>query len=411
MKTELLVKKFGGSSLADKDRIDRVARIVAKSYQSSKVCVVVSAMQGETSRLTEMGQIGIESGGRELAALLATGEQISASLLSMSLNRLGCPAQSLQGWQVPIKTSGSYVNTSIENIGVDKLNRFLENGIIPVITGFQGINDDGEVSILQRGGSDTTAVALAYALGANLCQIYTDVDGVCAADPVVVPRVNVLKDLSYEEMLDLSSLGSQVLQFSSVELAYKHRVALQVLSSINPGRGTYIVAEEKLMSHPNIRAVAHQGAQAQISIENLPNEKGVAYKILEPLGRSGVEIDMVVQSASSGHDKSNMSFTLSEDDCPDALSVLYPLIKLYDAKLSSREGLAKLSVVGIGMRSRAGVVSSVMSVLAREGINVEMMSTSEINISVIIEFKYIELGVRSLVEAYQLEERDPIGMQ
>ncbi|HJN38286.1 MAG TPA: aspartate kinase [Gammaproteobacteria bacterium] len=406
MKTELLVKKFGGSSLANSERIDNAAKIIAESYQSSKVCVVVSAMYGETERLNQLSQMGSESGGRELAALLATGEQVAASLLSMSLNRLGCPAQSFQGWQVPIRTGESYVNTSIEGVAVSKLNQVLTRGVVPVVTGFQGVNDDDEIAILHRGGSDTTAVALASSLGAEKCQIYTDVEGVCGADPAMVADVGVLKELSYEEMLDLSSLGSQVLQFNSVELACKKSVTLQVLSSIKPGDGTYIVAEENLMSHPNIRAVAHHNEQAQIAIEDLPNEKGVAYKILEPLGRAGVKIDMVIQSISSEENKCSMSFTLSKQDCSDAMSVISPIVSSLGGVLSCRKDLAKLSVVGIGMKSRAGVVSSVLAVLAKDGINIEMMSTSEINISMIIHAKYIELGVRSLVEAYQLNRLD-----
>lgn len=401
----LIVQKFGGTSVGSVERINAVADKVASARNSGDdIVVVVSAMSGETDRLLKLAKdLARNPNSRELDVLLSTGEQVTIALLSIALEARNCPALSFTGAQVCIRTDRAYNKARILNIDADKVKKCLAEGKVVVIAGFQGIDDDGNITTLGRGGSDTTAVAMAAALEADECHIYTDVDGVYTADPRIVSRARRLNTLTYEEMLELASQGSKVLQIRSVEFASNYNVQLRVLSSFKEGPGTLITAEDETMEQAIISGIAHNKDEAKLTIVGVPDRPGIAYSILGPIADANIEVDMIVQNV--GVDNlTDFTFTVHRNDYDKALAIL----KKNAGNLGARDingdtGIVKISVVGVGMRSHAGIASKMFNALAREGINIMMISTSEIKISVVVNEKYLELGVRTLHSEFGLE--------
>ncbi len=401
----LIVQKFGGTSVGSIERINAVADKVADARRAGDdIVVVVSAMSGETDRLLKLAKdLAKAPNSRELDVLLSTGEQVTIALLSIALEARNCPALSFTGAQVRIRTDSAYNKARILDIDADKVKKCLAEGKVVVIAGFQGIDDDGNITTLGRGGSDTTAVAMAAALKADECRIYTDVDGVYTADPRIVSKARRLDTLTYEEMLELASLGSKVLQIRSVEFASKYNVQLRVLSSFEEGPGTLITGEDETMEQAIISGIAHNKDEAKLTIVGVPDRPGIAYSILGPIADANIEVDMIVQNV--GVDKlTDFTFTVHRNDYDKAMAIL----KKSAASLGARDingdtGIVKISVVGVGMRSHAGIASKMFNALAREGINIMMISTSEIKISVVVNEKYLELGVRTLHSEFGLE--------
>ncbi len=403
----LIVQKFGGTSVGDTDRIGLVAdKVAGFRAQGHDVVVVVSAMSGETNRLIELAhQVQERPVLRELDVLLATGEQVTTALLSMALARRGVKAKSYTGSQVRILTDDAHTKARIRDIDEERLQRDLGAGYVIVVAGFQGVDEHGNITTLGRGGSDTTAVALAAALKADECQIYTDVDGVYTTDPRVVSEARRLSRITFEEMLEMASMGSKVLQIRSVEFAGKYNVPLRVLHSFKDGPGTLITTEEDSeMETPTIAGIAFNRDEAKLTVEGVPDMPGVAYRILGPIGEANIEVDVIVQNV--GHDNTtDFTFTIGRNDLVRAEEVLNQVAKEINAeKVSSNSKIAKVSVVGVGMRSHAGVASQMFAALAELGINILMITTSEIKISVIIEEKYLELAVRALHSSFGLEK-------
>ena len=406
----LLVQKYGGTSVASVERIgavaDRVARARAAGHQ---VAVVVSAMAGETDRLLGLAAaVRSPPRGRELDTLLASGEQASIGLVAMALEARGCPARSYSGAQVPIRTDSAFNRARILEIDAARLRADLDAGRVVVVAGFQGVDEAGSVTTLGRGGSDTTGVALAVALGADECQIYTDVDGVYTADPRVEPNARRLDRLTFEEMLELASLGAKVLQIRAMEFASKYRVPLRVLSSFEDGPGTRIVPEEeKGMEQPLISGVAFNRDEAKITVHRVPDRPGVAFRLLKDIAAAHIEVDMIVQNAAPEHDETDFTFTVNRGDYDRARELVDPVAaELGAERVTGDPRIVKLSLVGVGMRSHAGIASRMFDALARENVNIQMISTSEIKISVVVDERYLELGVRALHEAFELH-REP----
>ena len=414
----LIVQKFGGTSVGSVERIRNVARRVAKwKAAGHSVVVVPSAMAGETNRLIALArEIQPQPDPRELDVVASTGEQVTIGLLSMALLDLGLKARSYTGWQVKVFTDSAHAKARIVSIDEERLRRDLADGHIAVVAGFQGIDARGSITTLGRGGSDTSAVALAAALKADECQIYTDVDGVYTTDPRIVPQARRLKTVTFEEMLEMASLGSKVLQIRAVEFAGKYRVRLRVLSSLTDPllpvaeeaeAGTLITFEEDpnmAMEKAVISGVAFTRDEAKITVHDVPDRPGVAYAILGPIAEANIDVDVIVQNV--GHDgMTDLSFTVSRPDCARAMKILkeqvQPHIKCRE--VSGDERIAKLSLVGVGMRSHVGIASQMFRTLAEEGINIQMITTSEIKISVVIDEKYLELAVRVLHNAFELE--------
>jgi aspartate kinase len=394
----LLVQKFGGTSVGDLERIGQVADKVAGFRAAGhELVVVVSAMSGETNRLLAMAHEMQERPlPRELDVLLSTGEQVTTALLSMALNERGVKARSYTGTQVRILTDDAHTKARIREIDDERLRRDLQEGYVIVVAGFQGVDENGNITTLGRGGSDTTAVALAAALKADECQIYTDVDGVYTTDPRVVDGARRLSKITFEEMLEMASMGSKVLQIRSVEFAGKYNVPLRVLHSFKDGPGTLITMEDDSeMEAPTIAGIAFNRDEAKLTIEGVPDIPGVAYRILGPIGEANIEVDVIVQNVS--HDKTaDFTFTVGRNDLSRAKEVLDKVAKEIKAeRVTSDNKIAKVSVVGVGMRSHAGVASQMFACLAELGINIQMITTSEIKISVIIEEKFLELAVRA----------------
>ncbi|HEX2797194.1 MAG TPA: aspartate kinase [Immundisolibacter sp.] len=400
----LIVQKYGGTSMGSPERIgavaDRVGRARAEGHQ---VVVVVSAMSGETDRLIKLAKsISARPPAREMDVLLATGEQASIALLAMALAERGVPARSFTGAQVHILTDSAHSKARILDIDDRRLRASLDAGEVAVVAGFQGVDQDGSITTLGRGGSDTTAVALAAALKADECQIYTDVDGVYTTDPRVEPRARRLDRITFEEMLEMASLGAKVLQIRSVEFAGKYKVPLRVLSSFEDGPGTLITLEDHGVEDPLISGIAFNRDEAQITVAGIPDRPGVASAIFGPIARANVEVDVIVQSI--GQDGlTTLSFTVHRNDYPAAMSLLGGIAAELGARsVGGDDQIAKISLVGVGMRSHAGVAATMFDALAAEGINIRMISTSEIKISVIVDEKYVELAVRTLHEAFGL---------
>jgi len=404
----LFVKKFGGTSVASISDLENVAsRIIKARSYGHDVVVVVSAMGNETDRLDDLARevnfYGPDAR-REIDVLLSTGEQVTMSLLAMVLMKMGCDARSYTGGQVKILTDSAYTRARIQDVDTDKLRADLESGIVPVIAGFQGVNDRGDITTFGRGGSDTTAVALAAVLKADECQIYTDVEGVFTTDPRVVEDARCLKELTFEEMLELSSLGSKVLHSRAVEFASKYQVPLRVLSSFGDSAGTLITNEELSdMEQPIISGIAFTRDEAKLTVLGVQDVPGIASRILGPVSDANIEVDMIVQNVSADM-STDFTFTVRRDDYDEAMNVLKKVAKDIDAReVSGDNKIAKLSMVGVGMRSHAGVATRMFRVLADESINIQMISTSEIRISVVIDEKYLELAARALHAAFDLK--------
>ena len=397
----LVVQKFGGSSVADIARIQNVARIVADTRkQGNEVLVVVSAMYGETDRLINLAKSFSTDNSREYDMLLSTGEQVSAALLSMALERLDCPASSYTGAQVKILTTNEFKKARIIDVECDALKRDLHEGRIPVVAGFQGISDEGNITTLGRGGSDLTAVALAAVLKADECQIFTDVDGVYTSDPKVVPDAKCLKRITFDEMMEYASMGAKVLQNRCLEFAGKYKVPIRVLSSLKAGKGTLIDYNRVNPEKPLISGVAFDRDQAKITLQRIPDRPGLASYILSPISQHNIEIDMMAHGSPSEEGFVNFSFTLHREDYQKVYALMREVANELSANISAQETVAKLSLVGVGIRSHADVASKMFSVLGKEGIDIYLMTCSEIKISVIIDEKFLDLGARVLHTAF-----------
>ncbi len=410
----LLVQKYGGTSVGSPERIQAVAERVKKTVDAgNQVVVVVSAMSGETNRLIGLAsEISKKPKPREMDVLVSTGEQVTIALLCMALSELGQDARSYTGAQAGIRTDKSHNKARITDITTEKVMDDLNKGRVVVIAGFQGINDDGDVTTLGRGGSDTSAVAMAAALKADECQIYTDVDGVYTTDPRVEPNARKLDRITFEEMLEMASLGSKVLQIRAVEFAGKYDVTLRVLSSFEEGEGTLITTdnnEDNPLEQALISGIAFNRDEAQITIVGVPDTPGIAHAIVGPVADANVEVDMIVQNI-SGDNVTDFTFTVNRIDYDKTFEIVEKLAQdLGATNMSGRTDIAKVSVVGVGMRSHAGIASKMFEALAKDAINILMISTSEIKISVLIDEKYLELAVRTLHDTFELSaQKDPV---
>jgi aspartate kinase len=402
----LVVEKFGGTSVGDVERISAVAdRIIDARKEGNDLVVVVSAMSGETNRLTTLAhEVCDRPPAREMDVLLSTGEQVTIALLSMALNSRGCKAKSYTGSQVRIWTDSVHGRARIQDIDDARVRSDLNDGCVVVIAGFQGVDENQNITTLGRGGSDTTAVAMAAALRADECRIYTDVDGVYTADPRVVPDARRLEQITVEEMLELASSGTKVLQTRSVEFAGKYKVPLRVLSSFEDGPGSLITYEESHMEQPMISGIAYHSDEAKLTIRGVPDQPGVAYQILGPISDAHINVDIIIQNVSAEDGTANVTFTVHRNDYQKALNILNDIAsRLGATEVVGDDKIAKVAVVGVGMRSHAGIASKMFRSLAEEGINIQMISTSEIKISVVVEDKYMELAVRTLHKAFGLD--------
>jgi len=401
----LIVQKYGGTSVGSPERIAAVADRVARARQSGDdVVVVVSAMSGETNRLTDLArQLNDKPSERELDMLLSTGEQVTISLLTMALHKRDLEARSYTGGQVRVHTDEAHTKARIRKIDTDRIRGDLEAGRVVVVAGFQGMTDAGDITTLGRGGSDTSAVALAAALNADECQIYTDVDGVYTTDPRVVPRARRLERITFEEMLEMASLGSKILQIRSVEFAGKYNVPLRVLSSFQDGPGTLITLEDDVVEEAVISGIAFNRDEAQLTIKGVPDSPGIASAILGPVADANIEVDMILQNIGAD-DTTDFTFTVHRNDFDKTLDVMRELSEQLGAReVSGNHNIVKVSLVGVGMRSHAGIAAKMFRVLSDEKINIRMISTSEIKISVVIDDRYLELAVRALHDAFELD--------
>ena len=402
----LIVQKYGGTSVGTPERIQAVAERVKRfRARGDGVVVVVSAMSGVTDSLIKLARsVHGDPPVRELDVLLATGEQQTIALLAMALEKIGCQARSYTGQQVHILTDNAYGRARIMSIDETRIREDLNNGRVVVVAGFQGVDEQGNITTLGRGGSDTTGVALAAALKADECQIYTDVDGVYTTDPRIVPQARRLDRVTFEEMLELASLGSKVLQIRSVEFSGKYRVPLRVLSSFGEGPGTLITYEENEMEAPLISGIAFNRDEAKLTIRGVPDKPGIAALILGEIGKANINVDMIVQNVGADG-TTDFTFTVHRGDYKKAMDVLHRVARELKAReVTGDDKIVKISVVGVGMRSHAGIASQMFKALADEGINIQMISTSEIKISVVVEEKYLELGVRALHNTFGLEK-------
>ena len=404
----LIVQKYGGTSVGSIERIESVAEnVIAYKKQGNDMVVVVSAMSGETNRLVGLAQqINPKASGRELDVLLTTGEQVAIALLAMALEKRGYAAKSYTGGQARIVTDSAHNKARIKSVDNQKIRLDLDAGCIVVVAGFQGVDEESNITTLGRGGSDTTGVAMAAALKADECQIFTDVDGVYTTDPRVEPDARRLKTITFEEMLEMASLGSKVLQTRAVEFAQKHSVPLRVLSSFEEGEGTLITSDnrtDETMEQALISGIAFNRDEAQLTINGVSDTPGVAYGILGPISEANIEVDMILQNVSADG-TTDFTFTVNRGDYETALTSLKKTAKKLKAReVSGNNKIVKISIVGVGMRSHAGIATRMFEVLAKEGINILMISTSEIKISVLVDEKYLELGVRALHEGFDLK--------
>ncbi len=409
--TRLLVQKFGGTSVRDIDRVNAVAdRVAASVADGNRVVVVVSAMAGETDRLEGLGyDVVARPTPREMDVLLSAGEQVSIALVSMALTERGCQAESRLAGQVGIRTDHNHMKARIERIDVEGLEGDLAAGVTPVVAGFQGIAPNGDVTTFGRGGSDTTAVAVAAAMRADECQIYTDVEGVYTADPRIVEDARRLDAITFEEMLELASLGAKVLHSRSVEFVGKYGVPLRVLSSFSEGPGTLITKEESTMEQPLVSGLAYARDEAKLTVLGVPDVPGVASRILGPIGAGSIEVDMIVQN--TGADGStDLTFTVRRADYERAREILVDIQQTLGARgVEGDDRIAKVSAVGVGMKSHAGVATRMFDALAAENINIQMISTSEIKISVVVAERYLELAVRAIHDAFGLGATEAVA--
>ncbi len=401
----LIVEKYGGTSIGSVERINAVAQNVASGVNGGDlIVVVVSAMSGETNRLIGLAkEICAQPSAREMDVLTSTGEQVTIALLSLALHKIGISACSYTGYQIPILTDNVHGKARIERIDVDRVHADLESGNVVVVAGFQGVSGENKITTLGRGGSDTTAVAMAAMLNADECRIFTDVDGVYTADPRMVDDARRLERITFEEMLELSGAGAKVMQIRSVEFAGKYNVPLRVLSSFEPGPGTLITYEDTNMEQPLISGITSVENEAKITVRGVPDRPGIAYSILGPISDAHINVDMIVQNV--GVDGlTDFTFTINQEDLQKSMDLLAPVIKDLNAETIVGDiNLAKISAVGVGMRSHAGIATKMFHALAEKGINIQMISTSEIKISVTIDREYTELAVRTLHKAFELE--------
>ncbi|MBI5448509.1 MAG: aspartate kinase [Gammaproteobacteria bacterium] len=405
----LLVQKFGGTSMGSLERIANVADKIIKAREAGhQVAVVVSAMSGETDRLIALAQaIQAEPDPREYSMLVSTGEQVSMSLLAMMLHSKGVPARSYTGNQAGIHTNSVYKKARILNLDCKRIQKDLAEGRVPIIAGFQGVDSCGEVTTLGRGGSDTSAVAVAAAIQADECQIFTDVEGVYTTDPRVVSTARLLEKVTFEEMLELASLGAKVLQIRSVEFAGKHNIPVRVLSSFVEGNGTLITFEENVgLEQPKVSGIAFNRSEAKITVRGIPDSPGVAARILGPISRAQIEVDMIIQNVPVAG-IIDFTFTVHRDDFAKTVEIVEEIAReLGASEILKDKKIAKLSLVGVGMRSHAGIASTMFTALGTEGINIQLISTSEIKISVVVDEKYLELGVRTLHSVFHLDQQE-----
>src|SRR5210317_634413 len=403
----LLVQKFGGTSVGSSVRIEAVAdKVIGYKNAGNDMVVVVSAMSGETNRLVELAkQIDPQARGRELDVLLTTGEQVTIALLSMAFEKRGYPARSYTGGQVKITTDSAHNKARIKSIDHAKITDDLRDGRIVVVAGFQGVDEQDNITTLGRGGSDTTGVALAAALKADECQIFTDVDGVYTTDPRVEPEARRLDVITFEEMLEMASLGSKVLQIRAVEFAQKYKVPLRVLSSFEEGEGTLITYEDEEMEQALISGIAFNRDEAKLTVLGVPDKPGVAHQVLGPIAAANIEVDMIIQNVAPDGATTDFTFTVHRNDYSKAIDILNKTATSLGAReVSGDNSIVKISLVGVGMRSHAGIASTMFETLAKEGVNIRMISTSEIKVSVVVDEKYLELGVRALHEAFKLDQ-------
>ncbi len=404
----LIVQKYGGTSVGSVERIQAVAeRVLASHRAGQQVVVVVSAMSGETDRLLQLARaMDSRPSPRELDTLLSTGEQVTIALLSMALQARGQAAISFTGGQVPITTDSAHNKARIEHIEASRIRNALASGAVVIVAGFQGVDGQGNITTLGRGGSDTTAVALAAALQADECQIYTDVDGIYTTDPRVEPRARRLDRITFEEMLEMASLGAKVLQTRSVEFAMNYRVPVRVLSSFTDGPGTLVTEEENAMEAPRVSGIAFSRNEAKVTVSGVPDRPGIAHAILGPISAANINVDVILQNVSAAG-RTDFTFTVERGDFDRTMEILRGVAEQLQAEgVRGDTGIAKVSAVGVGMRSHAGIAASMFAALGKERINIQMISTSEIKISVVIDEKYLELAVRTLHEAFGLERGD-----
>ncbi len=405
----LIVHKYGGTSLADLDRINAVAdRVKAAFDAGDEIAVVVSAMAGTTDQLVSWVRAAAPlHDAREYDTVAAAGEQITAGLLALALQSRGVTARSWLGWQIPIHTDGGHGRARIEGIETEELHKRLGRREVPVVAGFQGLGPLGRITTLGRGGTDTSAVALAAALGADRCDIFTDVEGVFTADPRIVATARKLTKITYEEMLELASLGAKVLQIRAVEMAMKHQVPLQVASSFTDTPGTFVVDEDDIVEQERVSGIAYSRDEAKITVMGVADRPGVAAAIFGPLADGNVNVDMIVQNISADG-TTDLTFTVTEADLDRSIAILEEArsVVAYE-RLVADQGVVKVSVIGVGMRSHAGVAQTMFAALAQKGINIQVISTSEIKISVLVSEDYTELAVRALHAAYGLDDREP----
>tara|TARA_R110002096_G_scaffold436105_1_gene668015 strand:- start:20058 stop:21260 length:1203 start_codon:yes stop_codon:yes gene_type:complete len=397
--------KFGGTSVADLDRIRNVAQRVKKEVdQGNQIAVFVSAMAGTTDQLVGwVEEISPLHDAREYDAVVSAGEQITSGLLALALQDIGVPARSWLGWQIPLKTNQVHSAARVEEIGTEAIEERMNGGTVCVIAGFQGISADDRITTLGRGGSDTSAVALAAALGADRCDIYTDVEGVYTADPRIVPSAQKLEKITYEEMLEMASLGAKVLQTRSVAMAMNHKVRVQVLSSFTDKPGTLVVDEDEIVENQVVSGIAYAKNEAQVTLVGVKNKPGIASDVFTRLADGNINVDMIIQNETEDGRKTDITFTVTENDLEKAEEILNSADNIDFANLITDSNVAKISVIGVGMRSHAGVAATMFKTLADRGINIQVISTSEIKISVLIEAEYTELAVRALHTAYGLD--------
>jgi len=403
-----VVHKYGGTSVGSLDRIRATAKLIqADLARGNEVAVVVSAMSGETNRLIAMAQkIDGKAPAREMDALISTGEQVSAALLAMELNHLGISAYSYSGSQAGFRTDSSHARARIKGVESEHLIRHMQAGEVPVVTGFQGSDEHGNITTLGRGGSDTSAVALAIAVKADVCDIYTDVNGIYTTDPRIVPQASKLQEISYEEMLEFASLGAKVLQTRSVELAMRFNMPIHLRSSFEDVAGTMVNGEGTGMERAEITGVAYNRDEAKVTIKGIPDQPGIAARIFGPVADADINVDVIVQNVSE-QGFTDMTFTVPRNDYAATMALLEGLrIEMKAEKVKGDDTVAKVSIIGVGMRSHAGVARKMFDVLAHENINIQMITTSEIKVTVVLEEKYVELAVRSLHSAFHLDAEE-----